>query len=191
MEPAHPSESARILVRTGKARQELARWESGISLGAGTSPGAGVPLAAGATTGRLDARARQILILMDGRRSLVDVARLLGVETIDRHLDQLLRGGYLAPIDDPAGGFMRTPAILGPEAVEPATRPDPVNDARARMIGALLEIAGPAAREMANRLGRCSTIAELRELLPAAVSIVEAVAGRQATYAFLERAGRI
>ena len=53
------------------------------------------------------------------------------------------------------------------------------------------EMAAGIADDMATRLRACSTIAELRELLPATVSILEAVGGREAARGFLHRAGRI
>jgi hypothetical protein len=168
----------RVLVRTDLGRQEL---HGGVR--------------------RLDARTRQVLILIDGRRDSAELARLLGGGDIEDILLRLSREGYASAVEPepqaPAGPaapaaapMARTPTILGPAPGATAWG-EPLGLVSDRMARALIATIGPAGDDMATRLRACSTIAELRELLPATVSILEAVGGREAARGFLHRAGRI
>lgn len=123
----------------------------------------------------LDPRARQLLILIDGRRNRDELARMLPQDQLD---------AYLTLLD--AGGFV--------EAMVPATSPpdssladDEFPRERQRMVRALLDVTGPSGNEFAIRIERCQTGTELRELLPAAIELVEAIRGRIASRQFAER----
>ena len=60
---------------------------------------------------------------------------------------------------------------------------------RERIVSALHEVIGTHGDELAERVARCASRRELRELMPAALSIVEIVGGRKALTRFQELAG--
>ncbi len=125
----------------------------------------------------LNARLRQLLILTDGKRTVGELARWLPDLDVAESLGALEREGYVA-------------RALGDAApVMPGWEPLPA--VRERVADALYASIGSAGEEMAQRVMRCASREEVREVLPAALSIVEAVGGRVATQVFLHRAGRI
>jgi hypothetical protein len=58
-------------------------------------------------------------------------------------------------------------------------------------VQALLDEVGAGGDALAARLGRCATIDELRELLPATTMVVEAVCGPEASARFAARLSRL
>ncbi len=91
----------------------------------------------------------------------------------------------------PAGAA--TPAAPPSAAIAPAAAaPQPDLPAlRRRVVRLLLDAIGPHGDELALRLERSRSLDELRALIPAAASVVEAVAGRGASASFLERVARL
>ena len=82
------------------------------------------------------------------------------------------------------------PSGAGPTAPPAASDSHPPQDIRAvqrRVVRLLLDSIGPHGDELAIRIERSRSLDELRALLPAAASVVEAVAGRAASLRFLER----
>ncbi len=164
----------------------------------------------------LNAHQRQLLILIDGRRGPTELARLFAASDLASGLALLIRLGLIAQADGAAPvAATAAPATLptGPSTLPPfdtlpaaaatvpatpaasAPPPAPADPqttlTRTRMIAALRELTGEHGDPLAARLERCTALRELRELLPATLSIVEAVGGYPATHAFLDRAGRI
>ena len=125
----------------------------------------------------LNPRARQLLILADGRRRIDELARLLPPPELETYL-RLLEGG----------GFIE---LVAPGATIDETSPDADAFAhvRQRIVRTLLDTVGPSGDEFAIRLERCASLGELTELLPAAMSIVEAIRGRAASRDFAARIG--
>ena len=60
---------------------------------------------------------------------------------------------------------------------------------RQRLIAAVRDVIGEQGDELAERIERCGSRRELRDLMPAALSIVEIVGGRKALKEFQEQAG--
>jgi len=120
----------------------------------------------------LDAQARQVLILIDGHRRCRDLGRMVPDEALHACLAQLEADGYIVP----------APAV---PAVPAGTMS--LSAKRRAAVTALLDAAGPDGDALAIRLGSSRSEDELRALLPAAVSIVEAVAGRDAGTRFARR----
>lgn len=125
----------------------------------------------------LSPRLRQLLILADGRRTVGDLARLLPDLDSGEALAMLERDGFV------------TRAAIDDERALPGWEPLPA--VRERIVQALDASIGSAGEDMAQRIERCESREELREVLPAVLSVVEAVGGRVATRVFLHRAGRI
>lgn len=125
----------------------------------------------------LNPRARQLLILVDGRRSVEELGRLLPLELLDPYLTLLDEGGFVEALSPvlPAAG-----APLDPEEFPRV---------RQQLARALLDAAGPSGSEFAIRVERCASLDEMHDLLPAAVQLVEAIRGRAASRSFAARVG--
>ncbi len=150
----------------------------------------------------LNARVRQVLILLDGQRRVADLERLVPADELQAHLHTLEDGGFIERV--PTGGGREgadVPAIL-PETIPPPApmaheggdlpvAPSSLPELRRRLVRALLDATGPHGDTLATRIERCSTIDELRSLVAPATSIVEAVGGKRASALFLARVGRV
>jgi len=154
MQPAPPA----ILRKTDKAYQELRQRLFGLS-----------------------PRARQLLILIDGRRRREDLARMLPEPELSTTLALLQGQGFVEPVADAAGDWIG--------AATPGDAPEALQARRARVARALVEALGPSGDDFAMRVERCTAADELLQLLPAAASVVEAAAGREASERFIERIG--
>jgi hypothetical protein len=135
----------------------------------------------------LNPRVRQILILIDGRRSCRELARMMPDHELAQCVRMLQEQGFVRQM--PAAGAS-APSGAGPTAPPAASDSHPPQDIRAvqrRVVRLLLDSIGPHGDELAIRIERSRSLDELRALLPAAASVVEAVAGRTASLRFLER----
>lgn len=122
----------------------------------------------------------------------------------------------IAPATTIIGSEAADPAPPAPEAPVPAERAEPAGGAepgvaaqfqapaaghagggpqdenaemRERLIAALRDVIGEQGNELAERIERCGSRRELRDLMPAALSIVEIIGGRKALQKFQEQAG--
>lgn len=188
-------------------------------------------------------RARQVLILVNGRRSIAELSQLIPEPQLSTHLRVLEAQAFITRVAEGSG----PDTSLGPQTVggpvtlvrelwsdtrmarvdvladasptggsgspqpaggEPASVPMPASDAmsnaapeaagnnrfdpvvafRNRLIRHLLDTVGPAGDVMAERIGRCGSLQELRDLMPAVSSIVEAIRGPAAAREFVVRA---
>jgi hypothetical protein len=207
-------------------------------------------------------RVRQLLILVDGRRSVTDLAKLVPEKDLVAHLALLEEQGFVVRADMPPAGVTaaaREPAaaagdaadvappvpgqvagalpgliagarlapaadpgpatrpgdtstlVAGPatSAAAPATRPagpdtqmpataaaaaapqrrDLETTLRRAVVRHLVDAIGPHADDMAVRIERCSSVDELRQILPSAAGLVEAIRGRAAMAEFMQRVG--
>lgn len=107
-----------------------------------------------------------------------------------------------APADVAASPTVAAPAppVARPASASRAASPPPHHpDApvrgpdlpamRSRVIRALLDSIGPNGDDFAIRIERARSVDELRALLPAVLSVVEACGGRKAVDGFLQRCG--
>jgi hypothetical protein len=62
---------------------------------------------------------------------------------------------------------------------------------RRQLVRHLVDAVGPGGDDMAVRIERCRSVHELRELLPAVITLVEALRGRSAMQAFVQRVGEL
>ncbi len=126
----------------------------------------------------LGPRLRQLLILIDGRREVAELARMLPGPDLAGQLERLERDGFVAR-SEPASATATAPAAV----------PEDLRTLCARVTRALHDTIGPHGDDFALRIERVRTIDELRELLPAVLSIVEACNGRAGIDGFLRRCG--
>ncbi|MCL4185037.1 MAG: hypothetical protein KJ011_16475 [Burkholderiaceae bacterium] len=158
----------------------------------------------------LGPRLRQLLILVDGRRDLDELARMLPGPGFAENLEQLESGGFVTRSPDAArppdvsaapaqagsapaeAGRAAAPRPTAPprQPVAPAHGPE-LSALRTRVIRALLDTIGPNGDDFAIRIERARSVDELRALLPAVLSVVEACGGRKAVDGFLQRCGAL
>ncbi len=168
----------------------------------------------------LNARVRQVLILLDGHRRVGDLCRMLPEPELTEHLGTLEKQGFVSldqassagqpvtaavPIagsqqSTGAPGSAAAAAFAGPLEHEPAQPVprlpwqggrEPLPNLRARIVRALLDATGAGGDDLATRIERCTTTDELRSLVNPAAAIVEAIAGARASARFLERIGAV
>ncbi len=174
-------------------------------------------------------RARQVLILVNGRRSIAELGQLIPEPQLSTHLRVLEAQAFITRVAEGSGpdtGF-GPQTVAGPstlvrelwsdtrmgrldvltDAPLPAStatgspddnrsdsaasdpiRFDPLHAFRNRLIRNLLDTIGPPGDVMAERIARCGSMQELRDLMPAVSSIVEAIRGPAAAREFVIRA---
>lgn len=142
---------------------------------------------------RLVPRLRAMLILVDGKRSDIELAQLMPPHAADT-LAALLEQGFVEPVAVPA------PAVAAASPGAPASAPAPTpasapapapatsfDTTRRVVVRALNDAIGPAAETLAMRMERTHNLDELRALLPLAVQAVGHMRGRSAAEAFAAR----
>jgi hypothetical protein len=132
---------------------------------------------------RLVPRLRAMLILVDGKRSDEELARLMPQHAADT-LAALLAQGFVE-VDVPARRCCGVPSPLG--ASSAPTQTASFDTTRRVVVRALNDAIGPAAETLALRMERTHNLDELRALLPLAVQAVGNMRGRSAAEAFAAR----
>ncbi len=156
----------------------------------------------------LSPRLRQLLILIDGKRDRSELARILPGPDLAEHLAQLERDGFVSrsggtdtdgevPRETPSEAGPRpaaapaTPDAAPADASAPIAAADSIEALRTRIVRALIDTIGPHGDDLAIRIERAQSVDELRTLVPAALSLVEAFGGRAAIDRFLQRCGAV
>jgi hypothetical protein len=138
--------------------------------------------------------ARRVLIMIDGKRSVDELAMLLPPGAIDSVIAQLESAGLIqranqsGPIDVPtiSGGredAMPTPAGGGGGGDDP--NPMTLDEAKRRAVRELNDRLGPDAETLSMRIERCRTIEDFRERVREAERFVTAMLGSAAGQDYL------
>lgn len=140
--------------------------------------------------GGLSLAARRVLIMVDGKRTVGELAPLLRPGEIETVLTSLETQGYVQRV----GGVETAASAHGPigvaldpltgEATEERTMVT-LEEAKRRAVRALNDRLGPDAETMALRIEACKTSEELRERLKEAERLVAAVLGEAAVEGYL------
>ena len=146
----------------------------------------------------LNPRIRQLLILIDGKRSDADLVKMLPGLDVVGTLQLLLDEGFIS------GGHQEvlhaTPTVATTKQVGDATVSIPVSSSaddetvqqRGRRLARLLtQTLGPNADDLALRIERCKSFEEIRELIPQVLGVVEGVAGPRAMADFTRKLGNV
>lgn len=119
---------------------------------------------------RLKPMLRRLLILVDGKKPLDSLKSLVGIETIDEPLTQLLEGGYIEPVA-PVAAAEAAPATAPTAKIFdlaslPAERDAKALDkARNFMINTLKHFHGPYVKlDLMRQVQACETHVALRAL---------------------------
>lgn len=139
---------------------------------------------------RLPPRLRSALIVVDGKRSDVELARLV-LQDPEGTLQALLAEGFIEAAPAPARPAAPARAPAAAPADEPAAPPAalPFEQARRESVRALTDLVGPVGEALSLRIERARTAEELRPLLVVAVQIIGNTRGRPAAAAFAQRFG--
>jgi hypothetical protein len=138
---------------------------------------------------RLLPRLRQILILVDGRRTDDELSRLIGADAAGT-LTALRDQGFIqtfATLADSQPPRMSEPAAAAAPAAEPALKAPSSDALRRDAVRMLTEQLGPAAEGIAMKLERAKSMAELRPLLVNAAQVLGNVRGAEAARSFSAR----
>ena len=147
---------------------------------------------------RLTPRSRSVLILVDGKRDVIELKTLL-TQQADETLALLLEHGLIEVGGKPGAAAEPTPEpsnmsvvdiplaiATAPKAAQRASGPDFASRQRAA-VRDLNDILGPSGETLAIRIERSGDAGELRTLLQAAAQVIDHARGRAAAEAFLAR----
>jgi len=150
----------------------------------------------GARSAQLSMVARRVLIMMDGKRTVDDLAVLVRAGEIDAIVTQLeseglaeRAGGVVAAtvapraISEPARP--EAPAVAPPVPDERELAPITLEEAKRRAVRELNDRLGPEADVMAMRIEACRSIDEFRERVRDAERFVTAALGAAAAQDYL------
>jgi len=141
---------------------------------------------------RLVPRLRSMLILVDGRRTDDELARLIQGEPAAA-LISLLADGFIevvsVPAERPREPVAPTPVAPAPPMAAPAPQRKEVSvdSLRREAVHFLNEHIGPGANGIAMKLERTKTMAELRPLLVSAGQLLASFHGADTARAFAAR----
>ena len=131
---------------------------------------------------RLQPRLRQVLILVDGRRSDEDFAKML--PGAPEFLAELQAGQFIevvtVSLDKAAARAAPLPAASPP-------MPRTFDQRRGAAVRNFIDLVGPMSEALAMKMERTTTLAELRPLLELARSIVANARGAQAAADYAAR----
>ena len=127
---------------------------------------------------KLAPRFRQLLILVDGRRSDEELAQLLP-QAGAQALEALAQGGFIEAI----GG--------GAQSAHAATQSPAFEQRRRDAVHALIEQIGPAGEHLADHMEQARSDDELDLLLDAAIQLLTDSRGRSTAKAYAQRLGRL
>lgn len=139
----------------------------------------------GGATRTLAAKLRRALILVDGAKSVADLAPMFRQGEIDAILEELQAGGYISL----EGGEV---AVAGPATGVPAAAigEQRFQEAKRAAMREVMDRLGPNGDTLAVRIERATTPAELRAALGEAERVFEAFLGQAAARAFVQKIGR-
>jgi hypothetical protein len=143
-------------------------------------------------------KTRQLLILVDGHRSIADLLKVMPEAELRIQLDYLSGYGLIERLDTaqsfaPAPGNTIAPPTFAPTQsqavpVEPSIS---LEVAKARISRAVIETMGPNGETFSMRIEKAQDFQEVRELLTSLAPVVEAFGGRATLQSFVQRVGKI
>ena len=150
-----------------------------------------------ARSAQLSMTTRRVLIMMDGKRTVDELAVLVRPGEIDAIVDQLENFGLAqkasgtpaaapqAPADDRPDASRTPTTINGPVMDDRELTPITLEEAKRRAVRELNDRLGPEAEVVAIRIESCRTIEEFRERVREAERFVAAALGTAAAQDYL------
>lgn len=127
---------------------------------------------------RLPPRLRSALILVDGKRSDDELAKLV-LQDPEGTLKALLEGGFIEPSGEAPPAAARAPEPRPAPAAPPPPAPPSFEQTRKEAVRALTDLVGPMAEAVALRMEKARSPDELRPLLTLAMQVIANTRGRQ------------
>lgn len=134
---------------------------------------------------RLAPRLRSALILVDGKRTEEELAKL--IQNADETLKSLLDAELIAIVGGRPAKEARPVEPEAPEAAAPAVTPEEFAALRRDAVRALNDLLGPEAESLALRLERAADQEQLRVALERAVTYIANARGGGAAASFASR----
>jgi hypothetical protein len=148
--------------------------------------------------GSLGLSARRVLIMIDGKRTVADLAVLLRAGEVESTIAMLEAQGFIRSTGDQTPPTLRDDLLresLDVNTVEPAVEPLPVEptdravmtleEAKRRAVRELTDRMGPDGEIMAVRLEQAKTADELRDRLREAERLIGGLMGEAAAQDYL------
>jgi hypothetical protein len=137
-------------------------------------------------SGAVSLAARRVLIMIDGRRTIADLAPLARTGEVSAIVEQLEAQGLVQPVETTTVG-------LGPTSVQPEANDEFAEDrltggfdsVKRRAIRELADRLGPDAEVMASRIDQCRSTEELRQRLHESERLVAGMLGEMQAQEFL------
>jgi hypothetical protein len=143
----------------------------------------------------LSALQRRVLIVVDGKKTLNDLAAFVRVDELDAALDHLLHEGliestnHIAPLQAPAtSGFAAAEAFAVPR---PATSPEEFKKVRQEASRFVSDRLGASGEPICGAIERCDSPAELRKLLRGVEIFIGQRLSPETTQAFARHFGSL
>src|SRR5215831_3537054 len=137
-------------------------------------------------SGAVSLAARRVLIMIDGKRTIADLAPLARTGEVSAIVEQLEAQGLVQPVQTDTVG-------LGPTSVQPEASDESAEDRLAggfdsvkrRAMRELSDRLGPDAEVMVARIEHCRSTEELRQRLHEAERLVAGMLGEMQAQEFL------
>jgi hypothetical protein len=139
----------------------------------------------GGATRTLAAKLRRALIMVDGVKSVAELAPMFRQGEIDAILEELQAGGFVSL----QGGEVAVP-VAAPGMSAPATGAQRFQEAKRAAMREVMDRLGPNGDTLAVKIERASSPSELRAALGEAERVFEAFLGQAAARAFVQKIGR-
>src|SRR5262249_7287182 len=137
-------------------------------------------------SGAVSLAARRVLIMIDGKRTLAQLAPLARTGEISAIVEQLETQGLVQPVQ--AGAAATTPMFAPPEAEDEYAEDrlgGNFESVKRRAIRELADRLGPDSEVMASRIDQCRSTEELRQRLHEAERLVAGMLGEMQAQEFL------
>ena len=125
----------------------------------------------------LSPRCRQLLLLVDGSRTSVQLLKIFPEPELAAYLAVLETNGFIESADDLADLMPGRRSEARLTALSATAAASDFGRARAHVLIQLLRLVGPAGEPFALRIVRCRDTAELQSLFPAILSVIEVFGG--------------
>ena len=124
---------------------------------------------------------RSTLILVDGKRSFPEIARLAtALGDAEQHLTQLLDDGFIEEAVAPPASAAPAPSLVGNEAVATTSLPE----ARRFAVRRLTDVLGPTAEDLCLRIESARTPQEYLTAIARAETLVRELRGQETAASF-------
>lgn len=139
----------------------------------------------------LSGRARSLLILVDGKRSVAELGAM--VPDAQVHLEALLKAGLIAPAasaspaNPPPAPAQRQPQPKSVPGTAPVAAAQDLADLRRDAARAINDLLGPDGDSLAMRIERAANADELRAALERCAAFIADARGRRAAEGFAQR----